>query len=214
MTIAGVDILTLLAESDATSTIAILAILVLMGLSGLFSKKAAEQQKKKQEEAEARRGEHQQAVARQQSQSRPAGARPARVVSPPPLPGSARPVLHRTAQQARPVQLARSTQQASHLGGGVRDEMNWEQQRRDQEDVDRQQRLGSIQSSRTRPTASAAQVVALAAAEAAEEAEAARAETAAEVRLDTIEGARQAILYHEIFSPPKALRSGTEPWEL
>ena len=97
-------------------------------------------------------------------------------------------------------------QQASQLGGGVRDEMRREQHRRDQEELERQQRMSALQSTRTRPKAAAAAPVALETV--------ARADTAATVKLDTAEKARQAMLYYEIFSAPKALRKGSELWEL
>ena len=40
-----------------------------------------------------------------------------------------------------------------------------------------------------------------------------REQTAIQIALDDPDSLRAAIIYHEIFSPPKALRSGGEPWE-
>ena len=114
----------------------------------------------------------------------------------------------RTVQPTRPAPPAPPDEQAVR----VSQELGLRQQRQAQLDKDRQKRLASRQSPQSDSNAIEARLVSIRSAEA-DTAIRKIGEIGVILQLATTAEARRAIILHEVFSPPKALRQGGEMWD-
>jgi len=205
------NIAIMLAAGDGgTFEIVIVLLFIVISIVGGIIKKASEKQKQKQQKgrppAKQPRptGQGEQAQQGQPSQRpTPQGQAPQRQVS-------ARPA------QRQPVRVALAHPQAAakpeDLSANVQTELATQQQRLQKAGLSRRRRLAA----RKPPEADSAAIekrLTSIKPEPTDETAQTQQEHRQIVRLLGRNQARQAIIYHEIFSPPKALREGREMWD-
>jgi len=196
----------ILAETGGRFTeIAVILVIVVLAILNKVLQKAA--RKQQQAEAEHRR--------REQRESRPQG-------SAAPSPGrqlSDQAARHRAEVLASPPQaappappppapVARPAETATRRVG---DELKHERLRMQQQELSRRKRLAVRRPSEADTASIEAAIMRIAPAKRSTGQQKGPVVT---VHLTHAQQARRAIIFHEIFSPPKALRQGPEPWEL
>lgn len=116
----------------------------------------------------------------------------------------------RRQRQARAPRAVQPTQPEQTVR--VSEELRSRQQRQTQLDTDREKRLGAQVSPESDTDAIKARLVSVRSSEA-DTAPGQISEAEVIPSLKTLADARKAIILHEIFSPPKALRQGGEMWD-
>ena len=201
------DIPVLLAQdSDDWNILWLIGLVLFFVISGLIRR--GMEKKQEQEAAEARRRESQ----KQREEAKRRGAMPPQQAQP--AQARRRPMAQRR-PAAQPPRLPEPaiielTPAPRDLGEGVEGGMRREEQRRRADELRRQQRLTARKPPEADSEAIERRLTHLRPGSA--EAEALRAFRRS-VQLRTPEQARRAIIFHEIFSAPKALRQGPEMWD-
>jgi FtsZ-interacting cell division protein ZipA len=190
----------ILADSDGdVVNIVVIILLVVLGLIGSVIKKAAKAKQDRQtEQRESARRDREalQEALRQKTQSAQQGrqARTAEAKR-----QAAAPSAGRRAAAPPPVPLPKRTRRREGLGEGVDEEMAEFARHQQAEEAGRQHRLHAAEPvsapAESQPTALTAPMTGRPA-----------------LRLQG-PAVQQAIIYHEIFSPPKALRGESEMWD-
>jgi len=212
--------------SGSSDLVGLLAFLVIAAISAIYNWLTNQ---KKKEEAEARQREalerRRRELAAQQSEEQ--GKDQAPVLWPKPTtttpttqPRTETPRLVRRspyAKQATPVKpqpvVARAQQVADADRLRVDEELRRQQQRLEQEELERQRRLSEYRPPESDEEAIASRLVHVQPATVAPTAAAGQERAALHVDLRTPAAARQAILFSEILGRPKALRHGDELWD-
>jgi len=179
--------LTYILAAGDDSWVEIVGIVIFIGLGiigSLFQKDKA----KKQKEEEARKA---------RKKSEPSGRRQRQARSP---------------RAAQPTQPAPPTTPQPEQTVRVSDELRSRQQRQAQLERDREKRLDARVSPESDTDAIEARLVSVRSSEA-DTAPGQISEAEVIPSLKTLADARKAMILHEIFSPPKALRQGGETWD-
>jgi len=179
-------------DSDLVQIVVVLALLALSGLGSLIKKV---QEKKKAQEME-----------RQAEQERLRQSRP-RASAPPPPPRVVLP-----ARVTRRLPARRSPPAPEPAAVRVEEGLARQRRRMDQTEQLRQQRMATAAPAEADTTAIESRLIHIA--RAASHVEDGRAAPSVVVNLRAPADARLAVVYHEILSPPKALRRDRETWEL